>query len=141
MNELIIFGISTVTALVVTYITRKLATKYRVGEFPDKRKIHKGFMPHMGGFGIYAGFITGIVITKILVPDSFNAILTDYSGILIASVIIIALGAYDDLKGLNAPQKFSVQFLAVTLSLWKSTSRTEPAWASRMNTTRSRILL
>jgi UDP-GlcNAc:undecaprenyl-phosphate GlcNAc-1-phosphate transferase len=115
MNILIIFILSITVALTVTFMTRKLAAKYRIGEYPDKRKVHRGFMPHMGGFGIFAGFVSGIAISALLDPICFQTLISKYAGILIASAMIIALGAYDDLKGLNAPKKFCGQFIAVTV--------------------------
>ncbi len=112
---LIIFIIALLTGLLVTHLTRKVALRFEIGEKPDPRKIHKTFMPHMGGFGIYAGFIIGIFSTALFWPALFLQIVTQFKGILLASVLIVALGVYDDLHGLTAGKKFLGQFIAATI--------------------------
>ncbi len=112
---LIIFFLALVAGLVVTYVTRALALRFKIGEMPDPRKVHKTFMPHMGGFGIYAGFLIGILSTTFLAPEIFQQILNQFGGILLASIFIVVLGVYDDLKGLTAGKKFLGQFLAATI--------------------------
>ncbi|HHE55396.1 MAG TPA: undecaprenyl/decaprenyl-phosphate alpha-N-acetylglucosaminyl 1-phosphate transferase, partial [Caldithrix abyssi] len=111
----VILALSLVTGLLVTYVTRSLALRFKIGEMPDPRKVHKTFMPHMGGFGIYAGFLIGILSTTFLAPEIFRQILDQFGGILLASVFIVVLGVYDDLKGLSAGKKFLGQFLAATI--------------------------
>ncbi len=110
-----IFLLSLSVGLVVTYVTRKLALRYHVGEMPDPRKVHTTFMPTMGGFGIFAGFLTGIALSALLLPQAFSQIGHDYAGILMASLLVVALGAYDDLKGLDAGKKFLGQTIAATV--------------------------
>lgn len=112
---IILFLISLTVAFVTTYFTRRLSIKYRIGENADPRRMHQGFMPLLGGLGIFAGFVTGVLLSRWLFPGQFFLIFDQYFGLLIAAVLIIALGFYDDLKGLNAPQKFLGQFLIVSI--------------------------
>lgn len=112
---LIIFFISLFSALLVTWLTRQAALKYRLGALPDERKVHQGFMPHMGGFGIFAGFISGILLSALLLPDIFSQLLAGQGSMLAASLLIVLLGAYDDLKGMNALQKFSAEFIIASV--------------------------
>ncbi len=112
---LIIFLFSLFTALTVTAIVRKVATRYGIGEMPAARRVHTTFMPHMGGLGIYSGFIGGILLSAVILPESFTALLHAYGALLLASFIVLLLGVYDDLKGLNATRKFGGQFIAVTI--------------------------
>jgi len=112
---ILIFLFSLLTALTVTSVTRKLATRYGIGEMPAARRVHTTFMPHMGGLGIYAGFISGIMLTAVLLPHTFSNLWQAYRGLLLASFIVLLLGIIDDLKGLNATRKFGGQFIAVTI--------------------------
>ncbi len=110
-----IFVVSLIIALAVTWLTRELATKYGVGAYPNQRSVHQKFMPLMGGLGIYLAFIAGILLTALFDLSLFADIIARYSGILLASLIIVGLGAYDDLKSLDATKKFIGQFIAVTI--------------------------
>ncbi|MBD3225861.1 MAG: hypothetical protein GF313_14125 [Caldithrix sp.] len=110
-----IFTTSVMAGLLVTFIVRKLAIHYKIGEYPDYRKVHKAFMPHLGGLGILSGFITGLGVFFLLRPFEVVPLLSEFWPLLTAAIITVLLGVWDDLKGLNAPQKFGGQFLAVTL--------------------------
>jgi len=111
----LIFAFSLLVGLLATYGTRSLALKFGIGEMPDPRKVHTKFMPHMGGFGIYFGFLAGIALGMVLLPHSAPMLIKRYGGILLASVLIVAVGVYDDLKGLDASKKFLGQTLAATI--------------------------
>jgi len=104
-----------VVGLLVTYVMRALALRWHIGEMPDPRKVHTKFMPTMGGLGIYAGFLSGILLSALLLPDVFKKINQDYAGILLASFLVVALGIWDDLKGLDAGRKFLGQTIVATV--------------------------
>ncbi len=118
----IIFITSLIAALLVTFITRLAARKLHFGEVPSDRKMHEKIMPHMGGIGIFAGFIWGILISSLLLPAVFEQIISSYSGIIIASFFAVLLGAYDDLKGMNAAQKFSGEFIIAAILIFSGFS-------------------
>ena len=110
-----IFLLSVAAAVSVTYGVRRYAIAHHIGEAPDPRKVHKTFMPHLGGVGIFSGFISGVLLSFWLFPSLRRALIQDYAGLLLAAFLIVALGAWDDLKGANAAQKFFGQFLISTL--------------------------
>ncbi len=117
-NELkfvLIFFASLLIALRTTSQVRKIAIKHGIGETPNARKIHKTFMPHLGGLGIFAGFAFGVIASGAFFPDLMKEIFRAYWGLIAAAVVILLLGIYDDLKGLDAKRKFLGQFLAVSL--------------------------
>ncbi|HEM48754.1 MAG TPA: hypothetical protein ENO27_00955, partial [Caldithrix sp.] len=105
-------------SLITTFFTRKLAIKYKLGVFPDQRKVHKSFMPHLGGIGIFCGFISGLIAAIFIIPGFLDIILKEYIGILIASAFIFLLGLIDDIKGLTPGIKFTGQFIAVTIIIF-----------------------
>jgi UDP-GlcNAc:undecaprenyl-phosphate GlcNAc-1-phosphate transferase len=102
-------------SLIVTFFTREFAIKHKFGVFPDQRKVHKSFMPHMGGIGIFSGFISGLLLAIFIIPEFSDILLEEYFGILIASVLIFIVGLVDDIKGLTPGIKFTGQFVAVTI--------------------------
>ena len=115
MHLIFVLIISLLISLIVTYYTRKFAVKYKLGVYPDQRKVHKSFMPHMGGIGIFAGFMSGTLLAIFIIPEFIDVLIKDYSSILIASILIFILGLVDDIKGLTPGIKFFGQFIAVTL--------------------------
>jgi len=112
---ILIFFLSLIISLLVTWFTRRWAIRFRLGALPDARKVHEGFMPHMGGFGIFAGFLAGLLGAALFFPSLFRQILFGQFGLLSGAVLVVALGAYDDMKGMNAAQKFGGEFVISTI--------------------------
>ena len=118
MEILYLFIASVLISLITTYLIKKFAIKYNIGVLPQERMIHQGFKPLLGGIGIFAGFISGILFSLLLNKGIFIDILKNFSGLLIASLLIVFVGIYDDKKGLNASKKFFFQFLAATIVIF-----------------------
>ena len=115
MFYLLIFIPSLLVALAVTYFVKRIARKFKIGSYPDERHIHEGFIPAVGGLGIYFGFITGIGLALLLDPSLLSHLFPRYIGLFIGATIMVITGIYDDWKGLNAAGKFFLQFLAVSI--------------------------
>lgn len=91
-----------------TPIVRLLAYKIGALDVPhDDRRMHKKPVPRIGGLAIFYGFIVAILC--------FCEMDRGVRGILIGSVIIVALGFLDDVMSLKAWQKFIVQILAALI--------------------------
>ena len=108
-------GLALVVALVFSLIATPLAKwfAYRVGAIDvprGARRIHTHPIPRMGGLAIYIGFILGVVFLA--------DINTQIRGILIGSVVIVALGAIDDIMSLRAYIKFIVQIIAAFIAVF-----------------------
>lgn len=73
---------------------KKLA--YRVGalDLPERRKVHNGVMPRLGGLAIYLSFVAVVLVTRELTP----AIM----GLLAGATAIVLVGIVDDIRGLSA---------------------------------------
>jgi len=114
--KIIIISLSALlVSAIVTGLVKKAAIKFNIGALGDERRVHKGFIPLMGGFGIFSGFITAILLSALIVPQIYDLIKAEFLGIILASSIIVILGIYDDIKGANAPQKLFIQFVAITI--------------------------
>ncbi|MBN2424183.1 MAG: sugar transferase [Calditrichaceae bacterium] len=107
--------ISIITGWAATYIIRFLARRYEVGAYPDERMVHKGFVPIMGGIGIFTGFFIGLLTGVLFLQENAGAFFSEYWGILAGSFLVFLTGIYDDIRGMNAPQKFLMQFIAVSI--------------------------
>ncbi len=115
MSTIALFITSFITSLVAVGSARKLALHYQIGALPSARKIHSGFKPLLGGLGIFLGLIIGMLTAnylRILPTEIWQEQRFFWAGLL----IILLTGFVDDLRGLNAWQKFSGQFLAAFLA-------------------------
>jgi len=115
MTELILilsFVLSFLLTIYGTPITKKVACRYKILDFPDGRlKQQKEPVPYMGGVIVYFAFIAPV---GLLIP--FNK---ELLGILFAGSILLIVGLFDDLKALTPAIKFLFQIMA-TFILIKS---------------------
>ncbi len=97
------FGVS----LISTPYIKVLAQKIGAIDVPDARRVHDHPIPRMGGLAIFYGFLIAILC--------FAKVNTELRGILIGSLVIIALGIIDDVKQLGAKIKLAVQILVAVI--------------------------
>ncbi len=80
-------------------------------DLPNERKVHKVPMPRVGGLGIFAGIVVGVVSTGFLKDQMWPFLL------LIPFTLISMMGFVDDVKGLSFKIKFAIQILASILAV------------------------
>lgn len=105
---------ATFVAFWATVQIKHFAVKHKYGSFPDERMVHMGFIPRLGGVGIFSGFLFSIAVSIPLFYQDLSDV-SHYISIIIASFLILFIGITDDIKGLNAPRKFGGQFIAASL--------------------------
>ena len=115
MPELIVFIFSVIVAVIATYFVRKIGMKLHIGSLPDQRKIHVGFVPHLGGIGIFFGGIAGLIIAVFLYGPDFDLFNTKYLAVFAGSTLLLLTGMYDDMHGISARTKFIMQIIASTI--------------------------
>ncbi len=118
MESYIILAISIVLGFLSTYGTRHLAIKNGIGTVPNKRKVHTGFIPHMGGLGIFIGGAFGLLVALTWKEYYWNMFTLKYAGILTGALLMLASGIIDDTKGLKAREKFILQLVASTIVIY-----------------------
>ena len=112
----IITGIlALIIAQLATRRTMAIAKTRKIGSLPNDRKIHVGFIPSMGGIGIFAGISSGILLSLIWYDTFWQGISLHYAGIAIGAMLMLFTGILDDLRGLSAQQKFMAQILAAAI--------------------------
>ncbi len=112
---LITFLSSLVLVLLLTPLARKTAFRFDILDHPRAPvKVHKEPVPYLGGVAIYLAFLIPIIVGFFLlnIPEEGKAQL---GGILLGGTIIVALGLADDLQGLSAKTKLSVETIAAIL--------------------------
>jgi len=118
MESIFIITVSFFTSLITTYSVRKMALKYNIGSLPNERKIHSGFIPSMGGLGIFLGGIAGIIVALLWKEYYLNMFTLKYLGIIIGATVMMAFGILDDIRGMYAGQKLMVQIVASTIVIF-----------------------
>lgn len=121
INQFILaFAIAALLAVGATPLVMRLARMVGAVDKPDKRKIHSTPMPRLGGAAVFFGFITTTLFFFIFRSDIVATPWTEpYQGVvlLIASLMIIALGIWDDIKQLGPGLKFVLQ-VAISSIVW-----------------------
>lgn len=93
-------------SLGLTPLTRQIAMRLGVVAIPNKRNIHSGHMPLMGGMAIYVAFVLSIVLFS---PPAYMVEL----GAILAGVTMLAwIGYLDDRKDLSAQSRLIVMIFA-----------------------------
>lgn len=111
MISLYLFLISLIFSFISVWLIKKIALYFKIGSLPSARKIHQGFIPVLGGVGIFAGLLIGIIFALLLNLISINDIL-HAKYFFVGLLIVTITGLIDDIKGLNSTQKFLGEFAA-----------------------------
>ena len=105
----------------LTPLAGRFASRYGALDFPGERKVHEGIIPRFGGVAVFIAFVFATACYyQWYHPSAWAALSGDrVLGIAAAGILVFAVGVYDDLRGTNAWVKFSVQFAAAFLIVWK----------------------
>ncbi|MBO4662143.1 MAG: glycosyltransferase [Bacteroidaceae bacterium] len=111
----IAFAISVTASMVMMPWILRLCHKNGLYDTPNARKVHKSHIPRMGGVVFVPTTACGLVISLMFMTNNTN--LSDnikVSTLLvgIGLLMIYLLGILDDMFGLSANLKFTVQFVA-----------------------------
>ncbi|MDO4572960.1 MAG: MraY family glycosyltransferase [Clostridia bacterium] len=99
-----------IISFVVTPVIRAFAKQVGAIDVPDKnRHLHSQPIPRMGGLAIFIGFLLAVLL--------FADINSQVRGILLGAILIVVVGAIDDVLNLNAWLKFGVQILAAVIAV------------------------
>lgn len=85
-------------------------------DIPNRRKMHKNPIPRLGGISFLPSMLLAFLIAMIVLsgqkPESKISVNPWSVGFLASLLLIYATGIIDDIIGLNAQVKFTVQFIA-----------------------------
>lgn len=117
MNDHLIVGIvAALVTLVLTPLSRSLAVRVGAVAAPSARKVHERPTPSLGGLAMLGGVGAGLLTAWIM--GTFDAVFrsfTDISGVVIAALIIFAVGVADDIREVSAPAKVAGIVLSGTV--------------------------
>jgi len=100
---------SYIIAFLIIPVIIFFSKKTNILDAPDRRKIHKGEIPSLGGIAIFIGFITSTFIW-IRLPG-----IIEYKYVTVALSIIFAMGIRDDILPIRPKVKLLVQLVTATM--------------------------
>ncbi len=117
MNTILIistpFAFATLLSLLLTPFVRRLSIVLRIGDLADgERKLHRGFIPNLGGVAIFIAFMFAAFAAAVVEPEFYQFIRNGFWSVLLGGTLIFATGLSDDVAGLDFKQKFSLQLFA-----------------------------
>lgn len=107
MNLFTVFIVSLFLTIAVVPVFKRLAFRMNIVDIPDDRKVHVMPMPKTGGISLFLGAFIPMLIWA--PKDNF------FSSVLIGAIIIFIFGLVDDIKPMNAKQKFLPQTAAALI--------------------------
>lgn len=117
---MMVFIITFALAFFVTYfatpVVKNFASKMKVLDIPNDRKVHSEPIPRLGGAAIYLGFTLAVLAALLL--SYFLGVKVDLkmiSGILLGSTLLVAVGVVDDIQGMRPMTKLAWQVLAALI--------------------------
>ncbi|MCK5160618.1 MAG: undecaprenyl/decaprenyl-phosphate alpha-N-acetylglucosaminyl 1-phosphate transferase [Candidatus Aureabacteria bacterium] len=112
---LYVFLIAAGISFVLTPLVKKIAAVKGIYDRPGHRKVHATKMPTMGGVAMYLAFMSAMFASFFFAPDEMRDFSVKYIGLYLGAMIIVGLGVYDDVKGMNAKFKLVVQILVAAI--------------------------
>lgn len=115
-----IFGLSLLLSFILTRYIRDFATARGWLFVPSlERHLHRTPLPRLGGIAVFASFVLTIASVFILgwlfpvfaLPIAWKTVLP----LFLPGVLILALGIYDDIRGVGPYWKFAIQAVAAAM--------------------------
>jgi UDP-GlcNAc:undecaprenyl-phosphate GlcNAc-1-phosphate transferase len=115
---LMIFAVAMMGCVLATPIVTWVANLVGAIDRPDQfRRIHKGAIPRLGGFGLAIGVALGVILTHLRDPATIQTAklfgIPHGLSLLISSLVILVVGFIDDTRSLGPRVKLAGQALAV----------------------------
>ncbi len=115
-DHLIVLAVVSTVTLVAMPAVRLLARRLGAVVAPDERRVHERPTPTLGGLAMLAGVAAGVAVASRL--DTYQDVFRSSSeplGVLAAALVIVVIGALDDVRPVSAPAKVAGQVLAGSL--------------------------
>ncbi len=123
--EIFVVSIATVLTsfilnVIITPVIIRLSHRYKWYDIPDKRKIHTGLIPRLGGFGMFVSamlaFVIVILASRLIGRTAIEASIPPSALFFFIPLILIHItGLIDDFHNLKALFKFIIQLLAASI--------------------------
>ncbi len=111
-----VFAAGAGVSFLATPVVRRLAIRLGWIDHPSDRKVHPKPTPTVGGLAIFLGVSAALGVSR-LVPflSGVHESTSDLDAALLAGVVIMVVGVWDDIRGVSALGKLAGQILAAGL--------------------------
>lgn len=115
LKYLLLFIFVSILSLLLTPLVRGVSRRLGVLDIPDERKIHKNLIPRWGGIPIFVAFNLALLISACFdffhLPIGFLKEIS-YNWLFAGSLLVMGLGAIDDIQKVPVSLKFLFQMVA-----------------------------
>lgn len=119
------FGISFALSVFITPFIIRLASKIKAVDLPGPRKIHTKPIARLGGVAVILAFLISLAIILISDPSKLEfsgtkigLIDKNLVGVLLGVLVLLVVGIWDDIKGVDPGIKLICHFLAALLVVY-----------------------
>lgn len=123
---ILIFILSLLISYFLTLLAKKLSFKFKILDYPnEERKIHDQPIALLGGWAIYLSFSILTLLGIIFFPDlilTHNINFSQVIGIIIAGLILLISGTWDDKYNLSAGRQLILTILACLVIVFSGTT-------------------
>lgn len=109
----IVFAVAVGVCFALTPMVWRLAIRIGAVVPPDERRVHLRPTPTLGGLAMLGGLLAAMAVAYNL--DALQPVFANTSeplGVVVAAVVILAVGVLDDLRDVSAPAKVAGQVFA-----------------------------
>lgn len=118
-SALFAFAIAVAITALLTPVVRRLALAIGAVDAPTARRVHAIRIPRMGGIAIVIGFFVPVVGLFALDTQGARLLFAQpriVGGLVLGSLLIVGLGLCDDILGVGAKRKLTIQVLAASIA-------------------------
>lgn len=115
------FALAAGTVVVTTPLAIRLARRFGIVDKPNRRKVHIGSIPRMGGLAVFLGIIVPILAVSMGSEAARALIGFDQKSFIClggGAILLFLVGLWDDLRGVSPRLKFLFQVVAGLLAFY-----------------------
>lgn len=118
MASFVTLSISFIAVRWIYFKILKIAKDKNIVDNPDARKLQKMPIPVMGGIAVFFGVLTGVLASQ-AIPFNFPEH-SDILPALCAMSVMLYVGAMDDIIGLSAKSRITIEILTIIALIYSS---------------------
>ena len=113
---MVVLAVVALTTFASLFVVRRVAVRVGAVVRPDERRVHTRPTPTLGGVGMLVGVLAGMLAAWLLgdFAEVFRGS-TEPFGLMLAAVIMLAVGVVDDMREVSAPAKLAGMVLPASV--------------------------